>query len=797
MRLLDHLLRAIRGAAVFNPEVEVAPVCILWPDHDRQWADVIPAVQGAMPELLVLGDYAPDRRAGPAIWLRCVIAGIREPRVLQRDAELDRVISALRESTTPAKAHVPVLYLPGVSRQDLRAVESCPEHLKPLAELQYQGVIWSQINAKDWTIRAFLKSDQGGLGLDVAQDNDSRHAMQLALYRLLDADVALLKGKRLDRDYFNTLLTSGDPIRDLLEWLDQGEEFLARRDENAWKAFIEVCKSQLAFNPQADGLLAGAELLANHAGPWEAVWVRYCEAPGRYPNIPSQIRKCRPPMDDILWHTCDGAFDGWPQWNEAQEAKLQHELIALAKTPARKARAKIKSLEQLHARRRTLVWAELGEAPLACAVEHLAILAENAKGGLAAGTVDDLVAGYCTDGWRVDDAVMRALAAVEHPAELEAVTAAIRAVYLPWAEESARHLQKIWIGPGAPLVRTHDEVGDAECVLFVDGLRFDCAKRLAAALAELGCVVDESTCWAALPSVTGTGKPAVAPLKAGSDFVQQEPEGYNFELMPAHRLRKAIEESGFQYLSRGFQLHSDEYSIQKTWCEFGDIDHEGHDRGWKLAKQLDNLIREIRDRVAELLEAGWKRVRVVTDHGWLLLPGGLPKIELPSALAVSRWGRCASLKPGASTQERLYPWYWNPTISFALADGVSCFRNGNEYAHGGLSLQECLTLQLAVSRVASAPPSGSVVLTDVVWKGLRCKVRVEGDVAGLLLDVRTQPGDGSTSVVFGTRPLKRDGTGSVVVEDEDLEGREATMVLIDAAGTLVAQVGTVIGGGTA
>lgn len=27
MRLLDHLLRAIRGAAVFNPEVEVAPVC--------------------------------------------------------------------------------------------------------------------------------------------------------------------------------------------------------------------------------------------------------------------------------------------------------------------------------------------------------------------------------------------------------------------------------------------------------------------------------------------------------------------------------------------------------------------------------------------------------------------------------------------------------------------------------------------------------------------------------------------------------------------------------------------------
>ena len=44
--------------------------------------------------------------------------------------------------------HLPVIYLPGVSRQDLRAVETCPDHLKPIVELQYRGVIWSQINAR-------------------------------------------------------------------------------------------------------------------------------------------------------------------------------------------------------------------------------------------------------------------------------------------------------------------------------------------------------------------------------------------------------------------------------------------------------------------------------------------------------------------------------------------------------------------------------------------------------------------------------------------------------------------------
>ena len=32
--------------------------------------------------------------------------------------------------------------------QDLRAIENCPESLKPLAELQYRGQMFSQVNAK-------------------------------------------------------------------------------------------------------------------------------------------------------------------------------------------------------------------------------------------------------------------------------------------------------------------------------------------------------------------------------------------------------------------------------------------------------------------------------------------------------------------------------------------------------------------------------------------------------------------------------------------------------------------------
>lgn len=223
MRVIEHLVKTLRGSAVFNPEVQVAPACILWPDKDRQWEAVIPRLQSELGELLVLGDYVLGNQIGPAVWLRCVIAG-KAPDV-----------------TLPAD-RVPVFYLPGVSRQDLRAIEACPDLLKPLAELQYRGVIWSQANAKDWTIMAFLKSDQGGMGLDVAQDNDAKSAMQLALYRLLDEELELLKGKRLDKNYFNTLLTGGDPVRDLLQWLDLGDAFQTTRGVNEWKAFVEVCK---------------------------------------------------------------------------------------------------------------------------------------------------------------------------------------------------------------------------------------------------------------------------------------------------------------------------------------------------------------------------------------------------------------------------------------------------------------------------------------------------------------------------------------------------------------------------
>ena len=228
-------MKGIRDLASINREDQLPPACILWTDRAREWESVIPRLQIEIPELLVLGEYNSEKRTGPAIWLRCVIAGTIEGVKLPSDK-------------------TPVLYLPGFSRQNLRAVESCPESLKPLAELQYRGKIWSQDNSQDWTVMAFAKSTQDGLGLDVSKKKEVREAFLYALDDFLDEEVSSLKEKVLDQDYFGTLVTGGDPVRSLLKWLDNEEAFRGSLNFGQWMGFVQACKTMFQFDPKKEGV---------------------------------------------------------------------------------------------------------------------------------------------------------------------------------------------------------------------------------------------------------------------------------------------------------------------------------------------------------------------------------------------------------------------------------------------------------------------------------------------------------------------------------------------------------------
>lgn len=780
MRFIEAFIKKVHEAADYNQNVEVAPSCILWTDGECQWKPIIPYLLDELPELLILGEYDPENRTGPGIWLRCVLD------------------SNPKDISIPTDK-VPIIYIPGYSRQDLRAVDKCPDALKPLAELQYRGVIWSQANAKDWTILAFLISDKG-LGLDVSQDNETKESMKIAISKLLDEDLEYFKGKRLDIDFFNSLLVD-DPDRNLLQWLDQTETFQTQKNNDEWIGFVKVCKTKYLFDPENDGNIVGATKLANHEGPWKNVWLRFCEAPTKYPNIPNLIRKSKPPKSNMSWFLLDDNFDGWPQWNEQHEDTLREKLNNLTSLAPHEARNNIQSLEKDHSSRRSLVWADLGEAPLANALEHLSILSTITSNTLASGTVEDMANRYQKEGWKADEALMKALACVVSQQDKEAIKTAIQIIYKDWAEESARHLQKIVEAtgcyPGGTASTSESALySEGECILFVDGLRFDVAKRLEKMLAKKGCNVECKAGWSPLPSVTATGKPAVTPVKnkikgkdTDDDFEPSVAETGQ-SLRGGAPLKKLMMDAGWAILDSS----SNGDGTGNAWLEFGNIDHKGHDCGSTLAREIDSLLSTIIDRVIKLLEVGWKKVRIVTDHGWLLLPGGLPKIDLPRLLTETKWSRCAILKSGALNNERQYPWYWDSNQYFVLADGISCFRKGEEYTHGGLSLQECFTLELSVTSNSTQSSANHVEFTDVKWNGLRCTITVDGLFSGLSLDIRKQAGNSASSVVSNINPIKENGSGSVVVEDEDLEGSDVTIVLLDSNGLLITQEETKIGG---
>ena len=230
-QFIDVLAAQLRSAARFNSAVQVAPAAILWTDEERQWQSAMPVIKQAIPELIELGDYEPATRTGPAIWIKCAIAGLADELKL-------------------ADGVVPVIYLPGVSRKDLRAIEQCPEHLQPLAELQYRGCWWAyNSTGRDWSVSAFLTTDTVDLGLDIAKDKRTQDAIQTVLSELLESPAETLQGRRLDSDDFYALVVE-DPIKDLLGWLNDPETKKAQWPANKWSVFCEHCQQQYGFDPQ-------------------------------------------------------------------------------------------------------------------------------------------------------------------------------------------------------------------------------------------------------------------------------------------------------------------------------------------------------------------------------------------------------------------------------------------------------------------------------------------------------------------------------------------------------------------
>ena len=766
--LLEAMLASLAHAARNNPGDVVAPAAVLWPDGEGQWSALAEILRAELPHLLTLGPYNPATKTGPAIWLRCLLA------------------RTLPAADWPEEV-IPIIYLPGVSRGVLREVEECPKYLQPLVELQFRGVVWSQRNGKDWTVAAFLASADGGLGLEVASDNITKAALLSTLPVLGETQVGLLRQGKITAAVLNGLVHP-DVTRDLLRWMNDPVGTRAAWDAGMWTSFCGICRETFHFDPETDGALVAGEKLGLQEKPWGTVWQYFADAPAHYPNIPDLLRRAKPAKID------GGLFDtssSWPQENETQETALRDNLMVLSEQTPALARQALRKLDSVHGMRRDWVWAKLGEAPLAQALEHLARLAQATETPLEGATPTVLAEQYVTRGWQADAAALSALATVEKAVHVATVKVAVEAVYRPWLEEAAQRFQELVREQALPkpIPLTSSEMAPGTCLLFADGLRYDIAQALRERLIGRGHTVEGGWTFTALPSVTATAKPALSPiadaLNPASENQEFIPEvTLNGKALNSETFRKLLEERGVQVLT------GDDTGdpTGKAWTACGSLDGFGHKFPDKLPRQIPDEVKELAERIECLLDAGWQTVKVVTDHGWLYLPT-LPKVELPGFLAETRWGRCAALKLTSTVEYLTVPWHWNPLFPVAMAPGIAVFVAGKQYDHGGLSLQECVIPLLTVS-AATAPATASI--SGIKWTGLRCRVEVTGS-PGIMVDLRTKAGDPTTSIAETTKGVVG-GQAALLVSREDLIGTSVFVVVYNTEDTPLTKTQTVVGG---
>ncbi len=767
--IYDKVLHALKQAENHNSQVMVNPEVILWPDPENQWTEVISVLQEALPQLLIYGPYNAAKKQGPAIWLKCMIA------------------KTLPEANWDKEA-IPIIYLPGVAKSDLRNVENAVFNFQPLLEYQYTGTLFIQENGREWSILAFVENPINGLGIKVAKDNATKDALRKTLPSIFQDREVLANKTIIDADYLNNQLFP-DIIPSILKWMCKGDAFLTAMDAGKQEVFINLCKSQYEFEPDHKNIKAIAEKLGAQRNSWKYVWQMYSTAPHKYPEIESLLRLAKPA--DLGSGMFALPEESWPQVNEQKGESLAQALTKVAKQDAAKALTCLQELEKEHGPRRNWVWFELDKAPLTDSLQYLVQMAAQSQDAYSSVSIDAIQNYYTTQGFTIDQHMRKALAAVKSEKDKEIVKSIIQLFYQPWIENMTYKFQKLVEQDASIFTSQTAAVETENYVLFVDAFRYELAEEFSKRLEEQKLKVLLQAGWSSIPSLTPTAKPNVSPIattvSTQSTITEFRPQLQSGRDLQTPAFRDALKAADFKLVTHANDIQTE----GKYWQEIGDIDTKGHEEQADMVKRIDELFEQVQEALDVAFERGVKRIKIVTDHGWLLLPGGLPKTPLNAGLTETRWGRCALIKEGAATNLLHLPWRWNPSIFIAYAPGISFFKANEEYAHGGISVHECLVPTIMVEN-----PNVQDILADikvVKWVNLRCTINTSDVPDGYSVDIRTKYNDAKTSIVL-SKSKTLQGNAVTLMVDDAAENQAATIVLMDENERILDKKPTTVGG---
>ena len=575
----------------------------------RQWEPVIDRIGERLP-VVTLGEYDLTRRRGPAYWVRCVVAGT--------------VDIGLPEGP-------PIVYLPGVARSELRAVETCPPELAPIAELQYRSQWFSHPNSRDWTVRALLVQHRPRSR--VSRRGRRRHQRGL-LWRSTACSTSRSTGWRSRCSTRTSSTIWSTPTRSAACSAGSTTRWASRTrlDDAQWTAFVQQCKADYGFDPDGrwrDQRRAQAGQARRPVGEGLEAVRRDARAVSR--ASPSGFAR-REPHGAL---SSSNLTRAWPQDNEMAEDQLRSLSARLrgAHRPSG-ARKEAARLDAEHAWRRGTVWADLDLAPLAFALEQLA---GARRADRAARSPPVISRRSCaTTPSAAGGPTMRCCARsrpLERPLTARPCRRRRRRCTglgsTPVPRRSRRRSVR-WPTPTPTSPARRHRRRRARSRVFVDGLRLDVAHRCRQRLADA--VFDASNCARASPRSRPSRRPPrrrsfriAGRCSAGPELhAGQRGDGHEGN-DPGAALADGRERGA------GPRPDRDRRPVGHG------VDRSGRDRPPRARRRraAGRLSRRggraDRGRIRELLDAGWKRVDVVTDHGWMLLPGGMEKVELPAA----------------------------------------------------------------------------------------------------------------------------------------------------------------------
>ena len=123
-------------------------------------------------------------------------------------------------------------------------------------------------------------------------------------------------------------------------------------------------------------------------------------------------------------------------------------------------------------------------------------------------------------------------------------------------------------------------------------------------------------------------------------------------------------------------------------------------------------------------------------------------------------------------------------------EGIGAFLANTEYAHGGISLQECVIPDLVIERGEEAV---AATITEISWRGMRCRVAVKTNATGLQVDLRLNWKQAASSIAAAAKELGTNGEASLAVSDDKHEGAAASVVVSDASGRVLDYKPTTVG----